>query len=78
MNTPEIIVIDPQDTLIIEIEQFANLIRAIPFLDSHDFYEIMCRLNKIINMMAKSNLNPNSYQFKELKVRLSEVLFRED
>lgn len=74
----EVIILSQHDDLTKEVEQLTMLIRAIPFLDSHEFYKIMCSINKIIDMLANSNLNTDSQQFKELKLKLVEVLFNEN
>lgn len=77
MNTSEVILITPQDELVKEFESLTMSIRAIPFLDSYEFYKIMCQLNKFIDMLVESNLNTDSNKFKELKLKLSEVLLNE-
>lgn len=59
------------------LESLVMQIRAIPFLDSHDYYDIMQTLNKVLLESLELKVNADSQKYRELKCKIKEIIFDE-
>ena len=73
----EVIILSPHDELTEKIEQMLTEIRQIPFLDSNEYYSIIMKINYIIDYVLDLDINKNSHEFTELKLKIKGLIFDE-
>lgn len=75
MNEVEVILLSPHDEILEKINQLMTEIRQIPFMDASEYYSITQKINYIIDYIFSIEINKNSYEYMELKLKIKEILF---